>query len=230
MIVNPKTVWTPIFFSVNMGISPINLKTSKIKPFVTKIPRSGLLLHYTLQCNLRVCLYLNIQSASHISLLYDYHNWIKFRFENILHPKIDLKDTMEIPLVIPKSSKIQRSILHKIKWNIKTSVAHKKISTAANGYCVPSNVINNGKFNQKTNNGNSVNMVNGDCINQYGLKSFMTNPITHIWIQEILICTYLNTRDFNIQQVHSLMEYPKQIKDNKFEHISSRQSFPKDIL
>ncbi|XP_050896646.1 uncharacterized protein LOC127103426 [Lathyrus oleraceus] len=58
----------------------------------------------------------------------------------------------------------------------KTSVAQREMSTAANADRVPSNVMNNG---------NSVGIVNGDCTNQSGLKSFITSS-QH---------TSLNTRD-----------------------------------
>ncbi|CAL5193096.1 unnamed protein product [Lathyrus oleraceus] len=58
----------------------------------------------------------------------------------------------------------------------KTSVAQREISTATNADRVPSNVMNNG---------NSVGIVNGDCTNQSGLKSFITSS-QH---------TSLNTRD-----------------------------------
>ncbi|CAK8542825.1 unnamed protein product [Lathyrus sativus] len=48
----------------------------------------------------------------------------------------------------------------------KTSVAQREMSTAVNADRVSSNVMNNG---------NSVGMVNGDCTNQNGLKSFITS-------------------------------------------------------
>ncbi|XP_058737735.1 YTH domain-containing protein ECT2-like isoform X2 [Vicia villosa] len=58
----------------------------------------------------------------------------------------------------------------------KTSVAQREVSTAVNADRVPSNVMNNG---------NSASMVNGDCTNPNGLKSFITSS-QH---------TSLNTRD-----------------------------------
>lgn len=98
-----KTAHT-YYFSVNVDVGFINLKTSRIKLFVTEIPRNEFLFHYALQCNLGVCFNPNIQPALHIFLLYRYYNRKEFHFENILYLKNDCTNALEIPWVIPCNS------------------------------------------------------------------------------------------------------------------------------